>query len=46
MKPHHGLTFDTSNGAAGLETAFHCARLVRGLPPVPFPAEPAKAPAE
>ena len=30
----------TSNGAAGLETAFHCARAARGLPPVPFPPPP------
>ena len=33
-------SFDTSNGAAGLETAFHCARAARGLPPVPFPPPP------
>lgn len=44
LKPHEVKRFDTSNGAAGLETAFHCARAVRGLPPAPFPAEPAKAP--
>ena len=37
MKPHAVKKFDTSNGAAGLETAFHCARAARGLPPVPFP---------
>ena len=40
LKPHAVKKFDTSNGAAGLETAFHCARAVRGLPPVPFPAPP------
>lgn len=40
LKPHAVKKFDTSNGAAGLETAFRCARAVRGLPPVPFPAPP------
>jgi len=40
LKPHAVKKFDTSNGAAGLETAFHCARAVRGLPPVPFPPPP------
>ena len=42
LKPHAVKRFDTSNGAVGLETAFHCARAARGLPPVPFPAAPAK----
>ncbi len=40
LKAHGVKRFDTSTGAAGLETAFHCGRAVRGLPPVPFP--PAK----
>ena len=41
LKPHAVKKFDTSNGQTGLETAFHCARAVRGLPPVAFPAPPA-----
>ena len=41
-KPHAVKKFDTSNGAVALETAFHCARATRGLPPVPFPAALAK----
>ncbi len=40
LKPHAVKKFDTSNGAAGLETAFHCGRAVRGLPPLPFPTPP------
>lgn len=40
LKPHAVKKFDTSDGAAGLESAFHCARAVCGLPPVPFPAPP------
>lgn len=38
LKPHGVKAFDTSSGAAGLETAFHSARAVRGLPPIAFPA--------
>ena len=43
LKPHKVAKFDTTSGLAGLETAFHCGRAVRGLPPVPFPADPADA---
>ncbi len=42
-KPHQVAKFDTSSGLAGLETAFHCGRAVREMPPVPFPADPADA---
>jgi hypothetical protein len=37
LKPHGVKSIDTTNGATGLESAFHCARAIRGLPPIAFP---------